>query len=71
MLFICAVVVLTIVCYWRIASKAGYSGILSLLMLVPLVNIIMLVYFAFSEWPLERELRSRAVASPGTSVMPT
>ena len=36
---------------WKIVSKAGYSGAWSLLMLIPLVNIIMLWVFAFSSWP--------------------
>ncbi len=40
--------------YWVIAEKAGYSGWLSLLMLVPLVNVVMLWVFAFSEWPALR-----------------
>jgi hypothetical protein len=39
---------------WRIVGKAGYSGALSLLTLVPLVNIILLWVFAFSNWPIER-----------------
>jgi len=74
-IFVCAAIVVTIVAYWRIASKAGYSGVLSLLMLVPLVNFILLLFFAFTEWPIERELQSRGYGAPpppaGTSVMPT
>ena len=73
-IFISIAVILAVVCYWRIASKAGYSGILSLLMLLPFVNFIMLLYFAFSEWPIEQELRrvrDAASVPPGTSVMPT
>ena len=39
----------------QIFSKAGYSGWLSLLTLVPVVNVIVLLWFAFSTWPvLER-----------------
>lgn len=49
--------VLLMVPYFRIVSKAGYSGWLSLLMLVPLVNIVMLFVFAFSDWPLEQRAR--------------
>lgn len=45
------VAVLVIIPFWRIFSKAGYSGWLSLLMLVPIVNIVMLYFLAFSEWP--------------------
>jgi len=74
LLVICAVVVVTIVAYWRIATKAGYSGVFSLLMLVPLANIVLLIYFAFTDWPIElelRHLRGGGAPRPGTSVMPT
>lgn len=40
---------------WRIFSKAGFSGWLSLLMLVPLVNLIVLYVIAFSPWPARRD----------------
>jgi len=43
---------------WRMAAKAGYAGALSLLLLIPLVNIIIIILFAFSEWPIQRELRA-------------
>ena len=36
--------------YWKIFSKAGFSGALSLLMLVPLANLIVLYVVAFSDW---------------------
>lgn len=36
---------------WRIASKAGYSGAWSLLLLVPLLNVVVLWVFAFVRWP--------------------
>jgi len=42
-----------------IFRKAGYSGWLGLLMIVPLVNLIWLVIFALSEWPIQRELARR------------
>lgn len=42
---------LYIVPAWKIVSKAGYSGAWSLLIIVPLVNLIMLWVFAFSDWP--------------------
>ena len=37
--------------FWFIFSKAGYSKWLSLLMVVPLVNVILLYFLAFSQWP--------------------
>jgi len=45
---------LTVLPWYKIFSKAGYSGWYSLVMLVPLLNIIALFIFAFSEWPIER-----------------
>ncbi len=50
-------VVMSAVLHWRIAAKAGYPGALSLLMLIPGVNLVIAFMFAFSEWPIERALR--------------
>ena len=36
--------------YWFIWKKAGFSPALSLLMLIPLLNLVMLYVLAFSEW---------------------
>jgi amino acid permease len=43
-------VVFVVVPFWMIFTKAGFNGALSLLMLIPLVNIIMISYLAFAEW---------------------
>ena len=37
--------------YWRIFKKAGFSPALSLLMLVPIANIVMVFFLAFADWP--------------------
>jgi hypothetical protein len=39
---------------WRIVTKAGYSGALSLLLLIPLLNIVFIWIFAFVKWPIEK-----------------
>lgn len=39
---------------WRIVGKAGFPPLLSLLALIPLVNVVMLWVFAFTRWPSER-----------------
>jgi hypothetical protein len=44
--------------WWQIFKKTGNSGWLSLLMLVPLVNLAMLLFLAFSDRPVLRELRA-------------
>ncbi|KCZ85456.1 MULTISPECIES: hypothetical protein [Hyphomonas] len=53
-----AIIVLFIVGYWKIWSKAGFNGAWSLLMLVPLVNLIAFLYLAFADWPIHKRLRN-------------
>lgn len=36
--------------FWVIFKKAGFQPILSVLMMVPLVNLVMLYVVAFSQW---------------------
>jgi uncharacterized membrane protein YhaH (DUF805 family) len=57
-LVVLAFIVLAFVINWKIVSKAGYNGALSLLALIPLVGFIMMVVFAFSKWPIEQQLES-------------
>ena len=38
----------------RIAAKAGLSQWLGLLTLVPILNVILICWFAFAEWPVLR-----------------
>ena len=47
--------ILIILPFWFIFSKAGYSKWLGLLMVVPIVNIVLLYYLAFSTWPSQRK----------------
>lgn len=42
---------------YLIFKKAGYSGVLGLGMLVPGVNVVLVFWFAFSEWPIHRQLK--------------
>jgi len=44
-------VLLTVLPFWKICTKAGFPGALSLLMLLPIANVILLFYLAFAEWP--------------------
>lgn len=47
-----------IVPFWFIFSKAGHPKWLSLLMVVPLVNVLLVYFLAFSRWPaLEKDNR--------------
>lgn len=69
-LFMLAMLVLTVVVAWRIVGKMGYPGPLGLLALVPLLNIVLALYLAFSEWPIERELRASRSGSVPPGEMP-
>jgi hypothetical protein len=61
-------IVVSAVLHWRIAAKAGYPGALSLLMLIPGVNLVIAFMFAFSEWPIERALRGGGPGSPAPAI---
>lgn len=42
--------ILFVIPYWFIWKKAGFSPWFSLLMFIPIVNLVMLYVLAFSEW---------------------
>jgi hypothetical protein len=46
-----------LIAYIKIISRAGYSGWWVLIIFVPIVNIVMLLIFAYKEWPIQREVR--------------
>jgi hypothetical protein len=60
-----AILALVIAIYYKIVSKAGYPGWYALLMLIPCVNFILLIMFAFQEWPIERELKQWRASGGG------
>jgi len=37
--------------FTKIYEKAGYSPWMAILMIIPLVNVLMLYFLAFSHWP--------------------
>lgn len=51
----------------RILAKAGYPLPLALLSIVSPVNLVLVLIFAFREWPLERELRHAREAAERSS----
>ena len=42
---------LVVLPFWFICKKAGFHGALSLLMLVPVANVVLPFVLAFVEWP--------------------
>lgn len=54
-LFAVTLIVLAIA-FYRLYQKAGFSGAIGLLMLVPVVNLGVALYLAFAEWPVLTDL---------------
>lgn len=47
-----AIFAFVIYCWWRICTKAGYSGAMALLLLIPGIGgIILILMLAFGDWP--------------------
>jgi hypothetical protein len=66
-LFVLACIVLLFYPFWKIVTKAGYPGAMSLFFFIPIVNFIFVWIAATSDWPIEtqlRELRARAGVPP-------
>jgi len=49
-LFLVLPFLVVLVPFWQIWKKAGFSPLLSLLMMVPVVGIVMLYVLAFTQW---------------------
>jgi hypothetical protein len=47
-------IVVTVYIFGSVVKKAGFSRWWSLLLIVPLVNLIMVWVFAFMKWPAEK-----------------
>jgi len=55
-------VVLVVLPFWKICTKAGFPGPMALLMVVPIANIVLPFYIAFAEWPALRDSQARNAA---------
>jgi hypothetical protein len=58
MMAIVMVPIFWIVPMWRILTRTGHAGAWALLGFVPVLNLILMWVFAFSEWPVDRERRA-------------
>jgi hypothetical protein len=52
--FVILTVLFWIIPFWKIFERLGYPPVLSLIMLVPVLNIAALWYLAIGEWPMKR-----------------
>ncbi len=46
-----ACLAIVVVPFWLICTKAGYSGWLSFLVVIPMVNVFFVYFLGFSDWP--------------------
>jgi len=53
-IFLIIIAIPTVLIFRPVVEKAGFSRWWSLLMFVPLINLIMVWVFAFMEWPAEK-----------------
>jgi hypothetical protein len=60
-----AIAVIWILAAVKVVTKAGYSGWWVLITFVPVVGFIMMLVFAFSEWPVVREARALRAQATG------
>ncbi len=77
--FIVAIIAVFIWCYWRIFPKAGVSGALALLNLIPGIGqLVCILILAFGTWPIEqaafggggyRPQAPPSVGGPGSGIM--
>ena len=65
-LFVVAIIAFQIFLFWRIFSKTGQSGAMSLIGLIPGVGLfVLLCILAFGTWPLELERDPRRMMQGG------
>jgi hypothetical protein len=43
--------IVIVVPFWKIFEKAGFPPALSLIMLIPIANVVALYFVAFASWP--------------------
>jgi hypothetical protein len=64
--FVLAFSILNLVVFCKIYARAGYPWAMGFLMLIPIVNFIMMLILAFSEWPIQKQVKQlqQQLASP-------
>ena len=45
--------VVFVIPFWKIFEKAGFPPALSLLMLIPIANLVAIYFVAFAAWPAD------------------
>lgn len=53
-LWMLVMAVVVVVPVWRICQRIGYPGWMGILVLIPMVNLVLLYFIAFTDWPNDR-----------------
>ncbi|KEF31788.1 hypothetical protein D777_01474 [Marinobacter nitratireducens] len=53
-LWMLVIAIVVVIPAWRICQRTGYPGWMGILILIPVVNLFLLYFIAFSEWPAAR-----------------
>jgi hypothetical protein len=67
---ICVFVLFALIIWFMIIKRTGMNPWLCLLMLVPIANFIVLIVLAFSEWPVQREVKALRAQLAGSGSGP-
>ena len=55
-IIISPILILLVLPFWKIFSKAGFSGWWSLSIFLPIINILAIYILAFSKWPIYKRI---------------
>lgn len=48
------IAIIAVIPVWRICQRTGYPGWMGILILIPMVNLLLLYFIAFSDWPADK-----------------
>ncbi|MFC4257498.1 hypothetical protein ACFOZ5_00470 [Marinobacter lacisalsi] len=53
-LWLLVMAIVVVVPVWRICQRIGYPGWMGILILIPMINLFLLYFIAFADWPNNR-----------------
>ena len=54
-LWMLVIAVVLVIPAWRICQRTGYPGWMGILILIPVINLFLLYFLAFAQWPAVRD----------------
>lgn len=54
-LWMLMIAIVMVIPAWRICQRTGYSGWLGVLILIPIINLALLYFIAFADWPADKK----------------